>query len=172
MAEVQQADKKWWAKALLVGAVVGFVCLPLGALGTKAGIWGFEGGFMLLAVGVVLATAVFFLGLIALVFTVVRKMDAERGSVAIGVVIAAVILGLMGSQFMTASSVPPIHNISTDTSKLYQPDWVRLDRHVLRFYGFFKETVVESNSENARNRKVKVLFYLEDNSISINEEKK
>ena len=34
MAEVQQADKKWWAKALLVGAVVGFVCLPLGALGT------------------------------------------------------------------------------------------------------------------------------------------
>lgn len=59
-----------------------------------------------------------------------------------------------------------------DTNKLYQPDWVRLDRHVLRFYGFFKESVVESNAENARNRKIKLLFYLEDNSLSMNEEKK
>lgn len=42
----------------------------------------------------------------------------------------------------------------------------------MRFYGFFKESVVESNQENSRNRKVKVLFYLEDNSVSINEEKK
>lgn len=62
-------------------------------------------------------------------------------------------------------------NVPRDSSKLYQPDWVYLDRHVLRFYGYFKESVVESNSENSRNRKVKVLFYLEDNSVSINEEK-
>lgn len=60
-------------------------------------------------------------------------------------------------------------NVNRDTSKLYQPDFVHLDRQVLRFYGFFKEAVVESNQENARNRKVKVLFYIEDNSISINE---
>ena len=31
--------------------------------------------------------------------------------------------------------------------------------------------MVESNAENSRNRKVKVLFYVEDNSVSINEEK-
>ena len=62
-------------------------------------------------------------------------------------------------------------NVARDSSQLYQPDWVHLDRHVLRFYGYFKEAVVESNSENERNRKVKVLFYLEDNSVSINEEK-
>jgi len=43
-----------------------------------------------------------------------------------------------------------------------------LDRHVLRFFGYFKESVVESSLENNRNRKVKLLFYLEDNSISIN----
>ena len=30
-------------------------------------------------------------------------------------VVSVLILALMGSQFMTASSVPPIHNISTDT---------------------------------------------------------
>lgn len=59
-------------------------------------------------------------------------------------------------------------NVNKDSSKLYQPDWVYLDRHVLRFYGYFKESVVERNGENSRNRKVKLLFYLEDNSISIN----
>ena len=119
-----QGDKKWWAKALMVGAIVGLVCLPLGALGTKFGVWGFQGGFMLLAVGVVLATIVFFLGLIALVFTFVRKMHAERGNVAVGVVVSSLILALMGSQFMTASSVPPIHNISTDTDNPPQFDKV------------------------------------------------
>jgi hypothetical protein len=36
-------------------------------------------------------------------------------------------------------------NVSKDTSQLYQPDWVHLDRHVLRFNGYFKESVVESN---------------------------
>jgi len=37
-------------------------------------------------------------------------------------------------------------NVAKDTSQLYQPDWVALDRHVLRFFGYFKESVVESNS--------------------------
>lgn len=62
-------------------------------------------------------------------------------------------------------------NVAKDSSQLYQPDWVHLDRHVLRFFGFFKESVVESSAENSRNRKIKFLLYLEDNSISINEEK-
>ena len=39
-------------------------------------------------------------------------------------------------------------NVPKDTSKLHQPDWVHLDRHVLRFFGFFKESVVERNGEN------------------------
>jgi hypothetical protein len=29
-------------------------------------------------------------------------------------------------------------NVPTDITQIYQPDWVRLDRHVLRFYGYFK----------------------------------
>lgn len=117
MNDQVQDTRKWWATALLVGAVIGLVCLPLGALGTKAGIWGFQGGFMLLAVGVVLAAIVFFLGVVAFVYCVSKKLQAERASVGVGVVLSVVILGLMGSQFMTASSVPPIHNISTDTEQ-------------------------------------------------------
>lgn len=33
-------------------------------------------------------------------------------------------------------------NVPIDSNLLHQPDWVRLDRHVLRFFGFFKESVV------------------------------
>lgn len=51
------------------------------------------------------------------------------------------------------------------------PAWDALDRHVLRFYGFFKEAVVETNLENFRVRKVIVLYYLEDDTCQINEPK-
>ncbi len=115
MNDLVQDSRKWWASALMIGSVVGLVCLLVGALGTKAGIWGFQGGFMLLAVGTVLAAAAFFLGAIAYVYCVSKKLQAERGAILTGLVISIVILGLMYSQFMAASSVPPIHNISTDT---------------------------------------------------------
>lgn len=116
MNELAQNSRKWWASALLIGAVVGLACLPIGAVGAKLGIWGFQGGFMLLAVGTVLAAAVFFLGIIAFAVSVSKKLPSERSAVLIGVAISAVILLLMGMQFTAAQSVPPIHNISTDTA--------------------------------------------------------
>lgn len=41
------------------------------------------------------------------------------------------------------------------------------DRMVLRFYGFFKEAVVETNLENYRIRKAVIYYYLEDDSCHI-----
>jgi len=117
MNDQVQDSRKWWATALMVGAVVGLVCLPVGALGTRVGIWGFQGGLMLLAVGVVLAAIVFFLGIIGFAYSATKKMSAERNSISVGVVVSVVILVMMGSQFMAASSVPAIHNISTDTEQ-------------------------------------------------------
>merc|ERR1719160_601632 len=49
------------------------------------------------------------------------------------------------------------------------PAWDALDRHVLRFFGFFKEAVVETNLENYRVRKCTILYYLEDDTFQINE---
>jgi hypothetical protein len=40
---------------------------------------------------------------------------------------------------------------------------------VLRFYGYFKEAVVESNMENHRIRKVIIYYYLEDDSMHVAE---
>ena len=42
---------------------------------------------------------------------------------------------------------------------------------VLRFYGFFKEAVPESNMENHRVRRVLLLYFLADDSLQISEPK-
>lgn len=49
------------------------------------------------------------------------------------------------------------------------PAWDAYDRHVLRFYGYFKEAVVETNLENYRVRKVIMLYYLEDDTCHVQE---
>lgn len=41
----------------------------------------------------------------------------------------------------------------------------------LQFFGYFKEAVHESNRENFRIRKVEILFYLDDDTVQINEPK-
>lgn len=49
------------------------------------------------------------------------------------------------------------------------PAWDALDRHVLRFNGYFKEAVVETNLENYRVRKVVIFYYLEDDTCHVAE---
>jgi uncharacterized protein (DUF1499 family) len=108
------AAKSWWAKAILVGAVIAAVLLPLGALGTKFGIWGFQGGFLALAAGTILAALGLLVGLVAIVVSRRRGFTEDMPSLLIGIGVSALIIALMGMQFYTALSVPPIHNISTD----------------------------------------------------------
>lgn len=49
------------------------------------------------------------------------------------------------------------------------PKWAANDRKVLRFFGFFKEAVPESNMENYRIRKTILYYYLEDDSMHLAE---
>ena len=56
-----------------------------------------------------------------------------------------------------------------NTSEL--PKWVKLDREVLRWYAYGKETVPESANETFRIRKFIIYFYLVDGTIRINEPK-
>lgn len=51
------------------------------------------------------------------------------------------------------------------------PAWDALDRHVLRFYGYFKEAVVETNLESWRTRRCIIFYYLEDDTCHITEKK-
>ena len=118
----QTAGKRWWAQAILIGGVIAVVCLPLGALGTKFGLWAFTGGFMLLAAGAVLATLASFLGVIAYIVSLRKQLLAERPTLLIGIFLGVVVLAILGTQYSAVSSVPPIHNISTDTENPPQFD--------------------------------------------------
>ncbi|PNH03302.1 EF-hand domain-containing family member C2 [Tetrabaena socialis] len=70
--------------------------------------------------------------------------------------------------YATGSPATLSPSMLADTaSKL--PQWVENDRKVLRFYGYFKESVVESNMENHRIRKVILYYYLEDDSMHVAE---
>lgn len=58
---------------------------------------------------------------------------------------------------------------TTDLKEHFQPDWVKLDKQVLRFFGYFKESVDESKIEHSRIRKLVIFFYLVDNTLEISE---
>eukprot|EP00438_Fugacium_kawagutii_P029911 Skav232657 [mRNA] locus=scaffold698:62079:62777:+ [translate_table: standard] len=51
------------------------------------------------------------------------------------------------------------------------PAWIKHDKQVLRFYGFFQETVTERPDENARYRHVSIMYHMEDGTMSMHEAK-
>ena len=53
--------------------------------------------------------------------------------------------------------------------EFFQPDWVKLDKQVLRFYGYFKESVDESRTEHSRIRSLNIYYYVVDDTIEISE---
>jgi len=113
---VVAGTRTWWSRAILIGAVVAAVLLPVGAIGTRLGIWTFMGGFLLLAAGTVLAAIGLIVGIAGIVAAHRRNLAGDKRAVYLGTLISVLILAVMGSQFMAAGAVPPIHNISTDVA--------------------------------------------------------
>jgi uncharacterized protein (DUF1499 family) len=107
-------QRAWWSQAILIGALVALVLMPLGALGSRFGVWAFTTGFLFLGGAAVLAAIGLVGGIAGAIAAVRGGRTADRAPVLVGAVICAVILGFLGAQFNAARSVPPIHNISTD----------------------------------------------------------
>ena len=51
------------------------------------------------------------------------------------------------------------------------PVWLKYDRHVLRFYGYFQEAVNENPNENFRVRKCVIMHHLDDETTYVTEPK-
>jgi uncharacterized protein (DUF1499 family) len=101
---------------VLIGGVVAALLLPVGALGSRIGLWGFQVGFLFLGGAALLSVLAVVVGLVGF-FLARRPTGApNRVPLAIGTAVGGAILVLLGAQFATARSVPPIHNISTDVS--------------------------------------------------------
>ena len=69
------------------------------------------------------------------------------------------------SQNATKSQVP------SEKSKNLLPQWIKNDKNVLRFEGYFDEHVTESAYENWRIRPCTILYYLEDDTVHVIENK-
>ena len=108
-------ERRWWAKAILVGGVVAVCCVLVGAIGVRIGLWPYGTGFTFLTGGAVLSVMGLFLGIIAYVVCLRKGLRAERSGILIGIFLSAMILAQLGIQYSAVTSVPVIHNISTDT---------------------------------------------------------
>ena len=59
----------------------------------------------------------------------------------------------------------------TSENKNLLPQWIKYDKNVLRFEGYFDEHVTESAYENWRIRPCTILYYLEDDTVHVIENK-
>ncbi len=96
-------------KPLAIVAILGF---PLAVAGFRLNLFGFGVSAKVIQVTLLLAVAVFFVGMVA---SFVRRKDRVTAKAALTAATLALIPILaLGSQIITARSVPFIHNISTD----------------------------------------------------------
>merc|ERR1711939_378452 len=96
-----------------------------------------------------------------------KKQTFQKGSAGIPIIKDAP----QGSPAPPVVPPPPQHSEPVAPSAPAVPAYVALDRMVHRFFAFYKEAVHESRMENYRVRKVTVLYYLEDNTLQVNEPK-
>lgn len=94
--------------------IVGAMLLPTAALGSRLGTWPFTVGFLMLAVGVLLAIMALLSGVVRFVVSARCGAKNEYPALTIGIVLGLLVVGFVGSLLSTALGAPGIHNISTD----------------------------------------------------------
>ena len=105
---------RWWSRAIQMGAVMAVILLFIGPLGTKFGIWPFTLGLMLMMGAAVLAAIGLIGGLWGFMVARSNDLSLDKPLCGVGALLSALILGVMAMLVIPATSVPPIHNISTD----------------------------------------------------------
>ena len=78
-------------------------------------------------------------------------------------------LPIVDSDKASAAQRPTANVFPTAGGAAQLPAWIAFDRQVLRFEGYFTELVPERREEQLRVRKCKLLYYLEDDTIQVNE---
>ncbi|MFB0970269.1 MAG: DUF1499 domain-containing protein [Pseudomonadales bacterium] len=112
-----QTESKWWSKLLLVGAGISVFLLLVGPQGYKFGGAPLPASLISLLVALVSAALVLVASLAMLIVAARNHLLAERNQLLIAIVVSLIPIILMAPQLMKARSVPPIHDISTDTNE-------------------------------------------------------
>lgn len=112
-----QTESKWWSKLLLVGAAISVFLLLAGPLGYKFGGAPLPASLISLLVALVGAGLVLVASIIMLIVAAKNQLLAERNLLLIAIIVSLIPIVLMAPQLIKARSVPPIHDISTDTNE-------------------------------------------------------
>jgi uncharacterized protein (DUF1499 family) len=116
------ASGKWARAAGILGKLglgLGVICIVAGitaGLGARTGMWHFRVGFMILQWATYTAFAVIALSLVGAIIAQKYHLRRARTSSLLGLLLGVVAAGPPLYQVYTAKSVPPIHDISTDTA--------------------------------------------------------
>ena len=74
----------WWSRAIVTLAVLALAALPIGALGTRFGVWDFRLGITILMGAAFLAAVVFLAGLVCWFIANGRGLGGDRGAISLG----------------------------------------------------------------------------------------
>jgi hypothetical protein len=102
-----------WTRWIQTASIVGFLCLPLGALGTRFGVWPYTVGLGVFGLGVLVIAATGLIGLIGVV--ALRRGRRDSGALQTGPFLTIVTGFLLFPHISAATSSPAIHQITTDT---------------------------------------------------------
>ncbi|MFT7686962.1 MAG: hypothetical protein ACI9FB_002310 [Candidatus Azotimanducaceae bacterium] len=106
---------KWWSKSLITLSILSVAILFLGPIAYKSGILPLEPALLSLIVSLGLSGVCLLISLIMVGVAMKSGLARNRNIIGIALIICLVPILLVGMQLRTASSVPQIHDISTDT---------------------------------------------------------
>ncbi len=115
--EVLVEELRWWSRSMLVAALVAVLLLFLGPVSYKLGLSPLQPAFVGLLIALVVGVVTALLGLIAAIVAQVKSMPRNRNLVLISTLVALLAPAVMVPQIVKARSVPPIHDITTDTNE-------------------------------------------------------
>ena len=109
---------RWWAKALLLIAVLLLALLPSAALGHRWGVLDLSTAFTLLGIVVAGGLISLLAAIFALIYANAKALMGERKVAVSAIGILLIPILIMGFQIGQASGVPAIHDITTDADNI------------------------------------------------------
>ena len=103
-----------WPVRLRALSVAAFLCLPVGALGSRFGLWHYSVGLVVVSLGVALALLAGLVGAVVLVRQRRTPSHARSPGADASVAIAVILLLILFPIVRASLSAPPIHQVSTD----------------------------------------------------------
>ena len=104
----------WWSKTILVGGLTAIALLPIGALGTRFGLWDHMIGFALLQLGALLGVVGIVGGIPGIVVARRQSKSRDLWAVAGGMAASFAVVVFLGMLFLSALTAPLLHQVATN----------------------------------------------------------